>query len=179
MFGMKNRSFRGNKFVDLKNVSEDHKLKHSSSCPPSTTGTMTSDLKPCPSPSVQPSQSRHCQRGRREMNLTTKLSKILKNTIFSLFILIINNVENVAAKGGAARAGAGAGSVCIDCGSADTEEEVEASLIIVGIILIIFIVLCSCQFYQRIRWECEGNTGKKPMPYAPYNRDLTYGPHIP
>ena len=67
-------------------------------------------------------------------------------------------------------------SVCVDCGSADTQEEVEASLLIVGIILVIFFLLCSCQFYQRIQWECEGNTGKKPMPQAPYNRDLSYHP---
>lgn len=38
--------------------------------------------------------------------------------------------------------------------------------------MILFFAVCSCQMYQRVKWEVEGDRGKRPMPMAPYDRDL-------
>lgn len=40
------------------------------------------------------------------------------------------------------------------------------------IIMVCFILVCACQMYQRAKWEFTGNKGRRPMPMAPYGRDL-------
>lgn len=63
-------------------------------------------------------------------------------------------------------------SVCLECLGNYTAEEMQEALIFLAIILAIFIAVCSCQMYHRAKWELEGNKGKRPMPMAPYDRDV-------
>ena len=56
-----------------------------------------------------------------------------------------------------------------------TQEEMRVALIILIVILCVFFALCTCQCYNRVRYECSDNTmyDKKNgcVPEAPYYRD--------
>ena len=65
-------------------------------------------------------------------------------------------------------------AVCVECLGNYTEEEMNEALFFLAIIMLLFVVVCSCQMYQRAMWECTGNKGRRPMPMAPYPRDLRH-----
>ena len=63
-------------------------------------------------------------------------------------------------------------TVCVECLGNYTEEEMNEALAFLIIILCCFFLVCTCQLYQRARWELTGNKGRRPMPMAPYGRDI-------
>lgn len=65
-------------------------------------------------------------------------------------------------------------AVCTDChvGGNYTAEEMKLALVILAFILISFLTVCICQIYQRVLWEMDGDGRKRPMPCAPYARDM-------
>ncbi|RWS24282.1 hypothetical protein B4U80_01424 [Leptotrombidium deliense] len=87
----------------------------------------------------------------------------------------------VSGKGGGiagAAAGGGASGVDWTAGGNYTTEEMTIALIVLAIVMTISFIICSCQCYQKVIWELEGekwflNKGKRPMPPAPYNRDMS------
>lgn len=75
-------------------------------------------------------------------------------------------------------------------------EDMDTAIWIVGVILCVFFVICSCQCYQKIAWECDPSDSwfkrkknnasgvldaskghepgeKRPMPVAPFSREGT------
>jgi hypothetical protein len=51
----------------------------------------------------------------------------------------------------------------------------QEALLFLGVIMIFFVLVCMCQMYQRAKWELlDGNRGKRPMPMAPYDRDVYF-----
>lgn len=64
-------------------------------------------------------------------------------------------------------------AICSDCAGVDSDEETQVSFIVVSIICVIFFFVCSCQCWQKFSWELTGIGGKRPMPMAPYDRDVS------
>ncbi|RWS21848.1 hypothetical protein B4U80_07223 [Leptotrombidium deliense] len=109
------------------------------------------------------------------------------NNLHLLFAPYLTNVlilfakfSRVSCKGGGiagAAAGGGAAGGEWTVGGNYTTEEMTIALIVLAIVMTISFIICSCQCYQKVIWELEGekwfiNKGKRPMPPAPYNRDL-------
>ncbi|RWS07789.1 hypothetical protein B4U79_10516 [Dinothrombium tinctorium] len=107
--------------------------------------------------------------------------RLAVGTYLTNVALLFSKCKPVAAKGGgiagaAAGGGASAGADW-NVGGNYTTEEMTIALIVLAIVMTISFVICSCQCYQKVVWELEGekwflNKGKRPMPPAPYNRDF-------
>lgn len=51
----------------------------------------------------------------------------------------------------------------------------QEALLFLAVIMLFFLLVCTCQMYQRAKWELlDGNKGKRPMPMAPYDRDVFF-----